>query len=269
LLKPFADSADALTGDAVLPVLRMKVLLADHEPMWHEFVAARLQSRGLQPISVVNGERVWSILRERDAPRLVILDRQLPELNGLEICRRLRVRDDPFYTYVLLLLPNSYCVEELVALEAGADDCLSEPFNEDEFFARLAIARRVLDIDRRLSEISTRWRTLLDNLPFGVASVDEKGTIKRMNKTFARQMGFTDLRDLLGQPLCWVLRKKTDACGLLEEIRWSEPFNNVEVQCRGNGGKPHLVRLCGRPLPHNDEAVYEIIVQDLSDGVLD
>jgi len=168
---------------------QMRVLVADHESMWQEFICARLQLRGLQPVSVVSGDRAWAVLEEGNAPRLAIIDRRIPGLSAIEICRRLRARSDAFYTYVLLLVPNPYRVEELVALEAGADDCLAKPFSPEEFFARLSISERVLGIDRRLSGINSRWRTMLDSLPFGVATVDKKGILKRINATFAIQMG--------------------------------------------------------------------------------
>ena len=242
----------------------MKVLVADHEPMWQEFVCSRLLLRGLQPIPVVNGKRAWSVLEERDAPRLAIIDRRIPLMNAVEICRRLRARGDAFYTYALILIPNSYRMEELVALEAGADDCLAKPFGEEEFCTRLAIAQRILDIDKRLTTINARWRSLLDTLPFGVATVDASGILKRMNTTFAHQMGYTDVRTLLGQSLSQVLQRRVDLKGLLDEVRWAEPFSDVEVECRGCKGKARSVRLWGRPLPSNDEAAYEIIVQESS-----
>jgi len=240
----------------------MKVLVADHEPMWQEFVCSRLQASGLDPMLVVNGDRAWSVLEEREAPRLIIIDRRLPGLNAMEICRRLRARGDPFYTYLLLMLPTVQRVDELVALEAGADDCLAKPFGQEEFVARLAIAQRIIDVDRRLTALNMRWRTMVDSLPMGVATVDARGLLKRINITFASQMGFSDVRTLLGQSLTQVLQRKVDLKGLLEEVRWAEPFNDIEIKCRGTIGKSRVMRLWGRPLPPNDEAVYEIVVQE-------
>ena len=240
----------------------MKVLVAEHEPMCQSFLCNALSARGLHPILAVNGERAWSILKEKDAPRLAILDFRLPGVNGIEICRQLRARHDPYYTYLLLLIPNSYRLDHLLALESGADDCLAKPFNQDELSARLAIAGRILNIDDRLTEISGRWRTMLDSLPFGVANVDEHGILKRMNITFAQKMGFTHPQQLLGQSLDQVLRKRTDVHGMLDQISWAEPFDNVEVECRAPKAKSRIVRLWGRPLPPNGEAVYELIAQE-------
>jgi PAS domain S-box-containing protein len=247
------------SGSAEIPV---RVLVADHEPMWREYASTRLQSQGLEPVVVVNGERAWSVLQERDAPRLVIIDQRIPQLNALEICRRLRVRADAFYTYIMVLMTVSHRGEELLCLQSGADDCLAKPYNQDDFTARLAIAQRVLAIDMRLSAINRRWRILVDNMPFGVAAVDVNGRLKRMNTTFARQMGYSDVKELLGQPLRWVIQRQTDVRGLLDEVRWGEQFDEVEVVCHGVKGKPRVLRLWGRPLVDSDEAAYEIVVKE-------
>ena len=240
----------------------MRVLVAEHEPMCQSFICGALSAHGFKPVLVVNGERAWSVLQERDAPRLAIIDFRLPSLSGIEICRRLRARHDPFYTYLLLLVPNSYRLDQLLALEAGADDCLPKPFNQDELAARLAIADRILNIDKRLTEINGHWRTMLDAFPFGVATVDDHGILKRMNVTFARQMGFAHPQQLLGQSLDQVLRKQIDVHGILDQIRLADPFDSVEVECGALKAKSRSVRLWGRPLPPNEEAAYELIIQD-------
>lgn len=241
----------------------MRVLVAVHEPMWQEFLCSRMQLRGMVPERVVTGERAWSVFQEKDAPRLAVIDRKIPSLDAMEICRCLRRRGDPFYTYVILLLPNGHRTEELLALEAGADDCLPKPFGEEELTARLAIAERILNVDKRLTGINRRWRTMLDALPFGVAAVDGKGLLKRLNTTFAKQMGYSSPHMLLGQSLSYLFQTKLDLHGFLQEVRMVEPFDKVEVRCRGGKGLPSAVHLWGRPLMENDEAVYEIIVQEL------
>jgi hypothetical protein len=83
-----------------------------------------------------------------------------------------------------------------------------------------------------------------------------------MNTTFARQMGYASPKELIGTSLCQLLRDRTDSNGLLEEIQWEEPFDDVAVQFRYLHGTTRTVRLWGRPLPKNDEAVYEITIQE-------
>jgi PAS domain S-box-containing protein len=241
----------------------MKILVAEHEPIWRDFLCCRLQARGFAPMPVGNGELAWATLQQKDAPRLAFINRTLPFLNALELCQRVRGLHDAFYTFLVVLMPNRYPWEELLVMEAGADDCLAKPITGDQLNVRLAIAQRVLAIDDRLSKLNGRWRTLLDSMPFGVASVDEEGQLKRMNTTFAVQMGFGSPKELIGTSLSQFLSNTTDSRGLLEEIQWQEPFNAVEVICRPRNGRLRPMRLWGRPLPKNDEAVYEIVTQEV------
>jgi CheY-like chemotaxis protein len=156
--------------------------------MCQSFLCNALSARGLHPILTVNGERAWSTLQEKDAPRLAILDFRLPGVNGIEICRRLRARHDPYYTYLLLLIPNSYLLDHLLA-RIRCRRLLAKPFNQDELTARLAIAGRILNIDDRLTEISGRWRTMLDTrCPSAWPLSTNTGLLKRTNTTFAYQM---------------------------------------------------------------------------------
>lgn len=238
----------------------MRVLVAEHEPVWQDFLCSALRTRGFHPILSADGESAIAILEGKDAPRLAFIDRCLPRINGVEVCRQLRSLHDSFYTYVILMVPNSYRVEELVGLESGADDCLAKPFSAEEISVRINIAKRILDVEARLTEINGHWRTLLDHLPFGVASVDQNGILKRMNTAFAIQMGYRHSRELLGMPVSQVLRKRIDVDALLEQIQWREPFDNVNVQCRCTSLKSGSVRLWGRPLPPDQEAVYELVV---------
>jgi len=104
---------------------------------------------------------------------------------------------------------------------------------------------------------------MLDALPFGVAAVDGNGVLKRVNTTFARQMGYSTPQSLLGQSLTYLFQTRLDLHQFLQEVRMVEPFDNVEVRCRGGKGVAAAVRLWGRPLQESDEAAYEIIVQEL------
>jgi PAS domain S-box-containing protein len=231
--------------------------------MWLEYVCGRLKARNLDLSVARTGDETWTYLQQTDAPRLVLLNRMIPFPNGAELCRRLRARHDPFYTYVIMLMPNRYPTDELLAIEAGADECLPKPFDYEQLYARIDSAQRVLEVDKRLSQLNSRWRQLLDTLPFGVAAIDSRGKLQRMNTTFARQTGHTSARELVGTPIEHVFGRCLETSSLLDEVRMLEPIDDVEVAFRLAGSHPRPIRVWGRPLPQSDEAVYEIVIQEV------
>ncbi|HET7071863.1 MAG TPA: response regulator transcription factor [Nocardioides sp.] len=106
---------------------------------------ARLLQRGLREeqvsadVAATGADGVW--LAEEHPYDVIVLDVMLPDVDGLEVCRRIRATDDR--TPVLMLTALSAVPDRVAGLEAGADDYLVKPFAFDEFLARLrALARR-------------------------------------------------------------------------------------------------------------------------------
>jgi two-component system, cell cycle response regulator len=89
-------------------------------------------------------------LQREDAPQLAILDWMMPGMEGIELCRRIRSRDQSPYRYVLLLTAKDDKQDVIAGLEAGADDYLTKPFDVDELRARVRAGKRILDLQAAL-----------------------------------------------------------------------------------------------------------------------
>lgn len=91
------------------------------------------------------------MLTQKGAPKLALLDWVLPEIDGVEVCRRLRCRsgDEP-YTYTILLSAKNHKHEMLEAMAAGVDDFLAKPFDPLELKARLLVGKRIVDLQQKL-----------------------------------------------------------------------------------------------------------------------
>ena len=128
----------------------MKVLIADDSPLIRRLIEVAVLDRGHEVIAAEDGATAWTVF-EREHPSLVIVDWQMPELDGLEVCRR--VRTSPFARDVFVLVVTGRVEGDDVvnALNAGADDYLFKPFTPSSITARLEIA------ERRIAANDARW----------------------------------------------------------------------------------------------------------------
>lgn len=106
-----------------------------------------LRSCGHDPIVASDGAEAWQIFQE-EMPPLVILDWQMPGLDGLEVCRRIRAHEVGDTTFVLVVTARDGADDLTAVLDAGADDYVSKPVTPDNLQARLRIAERRIEVSR-------------------------------------------------------------------------------------------------------------------------
>jgi DNA-binding response OmpR family regulator len=116
------------------------VLVVDDEPKLVEVVRDYLERDGYRVVGAGDGREALERFRQA-RPDLVVLDVMLPELDGLEVCRRLRRESS---VPIIMLTARAEEVDELIGLELGADDYISKPFSPRALLARVrAVLRRV------------------------------------------------------------------------------------------------------------------------------
>jgi diguanylate cyclase (GGDEF)-like protein len=130
----------------------MRILIAEDDLVSRRVLAVQLTKWGHEVIITENGLDAWESINRADAPHLVILDRMMPGLDGIEICRRLRQRENGSSTYVILLTAMSRKEDLVEGLEAGADDYLTKPFDRHELRVRLQAGARIVELQTSLCE---------------------------------------------------------------------------------------------------------------------
>jgi sigma-B regulation protein RsbU (phosphoserine phosphatase) len=135
----------------------MRVLIAEDDAIIRRLLEATLTRWGHETLSVVDGAAAWEVLQAEDAPRLALLDWMMPEIDGVEICRRVRSRAGAPYVYILLLTARGRPEDLVAGLEAGADDYITKPFDPNELRCRLQTGRRIIELQ---SELSARVQDL-------------------------------------------------------------------------------------------------------------
>lgn len=130
----------------------MKILIAEDETVSRRVLRTTLESWGHEVIEACDGAAAWQLLQSADAPRLAILDRTMPEMDGIAVCRQARQQQSETPVYIILLTAKSGKQEIVVGLEAGADDYVTKPFDQDELHARVEVGIRIVGLQRSLAQ---------------------------------------------------------------------------------------------------------------------
>jgi two-component system NtrC family sensor kinase len=140
----------------------MRVLVADDVELIRLLHEAVLREMGHEPVLAADGEEAWT-LHERSPFPLVLLDWQMPRLDGLELTRRIRAAADGDRVFVLVVTARDGADDLNSVLDAGADDYLSKPVTPEQLRARLTIAERRMAAEearRRAEEALARAQWL-------------------------------------------------------------------------------------------------------------
>ncbi len=128
-----------------------KILIADDDASTRRLLQKTLESAGFEVTAVENGRLALDCLSRKEAPRLVLLDWLMPEMNGLSVCQEIRRHSENPYIYIILLSAKAAKHDIVTGLEAGADDYLTKPFDTEELKARLRAGERVLKLEDKLT----------------------------------------------------------------------------------------------------------------------
>ncbi|MEL6519965.1 MAG: phosphate regulon transcriptional regulator PhoB [Pseudomonadota bacterium] len=118
------------------PAEQPTVLVVEDEPAQREVLAYNLEAEGFRVSRAENGEEAL-ILVDEDAPDIIVLDWMLPRVSGIEVCRRLKMRNDTRDVPIIMLSARSEEVDRVRGLETGADDYVVKPYSVIELMARV------------------------------------------------------------------------------------------------------------------------------------
>lgn len=153
----------------------MRTLVVDDDATSRLLLADMLTGLGHEPVVTSGGQDAWDAYGREHFP-LVISDRLMPEVDGIELCRRIRAERRPRYTYFMLVTVLGGKGHYMEGMDAGADDYILKPVDPDELRARVGVATRVLGLQedlrriarilpmcsycRKIRDTENRWNTL-------------------------------------------------------------------------------------------------------------
>jgi DNA-binding response OmpR family regulator len=130
----------------------MKILIAEDDSGSSLLLQATLRQKGYDFVAVADGLLAWEAL-QRTPFAALISAYQMPGVDGFELTRRVRAARQPHYTYVILLTVLGGKSTLIEAIDAGADDFLTKPFDADVLYARLHVAERLLGLRHHVKRL--------------------------------------------------------------------------------------------------------------------
>jgi two-component system NtrC family sensor kinase len=129
----------------------MKVLIAEDDPVSRRILQRNAEKWGHEVTPAENGAEAWRLFCAADFP-LVLSDWMMPEMDGLELIRRIRETPRPHYVYVILVTALAEKADLIRGMEAGADDFVTKPFDREELRVRLRAGERIVRLEESLAE---------------------------------------------------------------------------------------------------------------------
>jgi DNA-binding response OmpR family regulator len=157
------------------------ILVVDDQPQNVRLLDAVLSPRGYRVLSASSGEEALDLLRT-EQPHLVLLDILMPGMDGYEVCRRIRENADTAFLPVVMVTASE-AQQKVRAIEAGADDFITKPFDQGELLARvksLVRVKRYQDTIRSQAEELEAWnRQLEERVQSQVAELERATRLRR------------------------------------------------------------------------------------------
>jgi signal transduction histidine kinase/DNA-binding NarL/FixJ family response regulator len=184
----------------------MKILIAEDEIISRCILESTLTEWGHDVVAVGDGCDAWKALNEPDAPRLAILDWEMPGMSGPDVCRKVRSSIGRSQPYLLLLTAREGRENIAAGIQSGASDYLTKPFDPDEMRIRLDVGSSMLElehleatsrelerrVDERTAELARAHaenERLFAAISSVLISLDGNGQVTRWNRTAAEVFG--------------------------------------------------------------------------------
>lgn len=249
--------------------MKMRILIAEDDPVSRHLLRKAVERLGHHCFAAEDGARAWRIYESREVD-VVISDRMMPGLDGLELCERVRARREGHYTYFILLTALAEKAHRLEGVRAGADDYLTKPLDPDELEIALITAHRMTALYRLLAEQTEQLRQLNDKL-FAEGRRDPLTGIANRLQMQEDLVEIQSRIERYGDRYCLALfdidlfKRYNDTCGhvagdealravaaiLSEQIRSSDKIYRY-------GGEEFLVALPGQSLDQAVEVVDRV-----------
>ena len=195
-----------------------KILVADDHLVTRKMLQGILEKNEYEVVTAEDGTQAWDILTSESDIRLAIVDWIMPGMNGIEICRKLQEEHKSDFIYVILLTAKEGMENLTAALEAGASDYITKPFEKEELLGRLRVGERIIALQLQLAQ--SQKMESIGQLAAGIAHEINTPTQYVGDNAKFIQESFDDIMNMLDKyaTLLEANKKNTVSDDLITEI---------------------------------------------------
>lgn len=130
---------------------RMPILIAEDDEASRIYLTRVLEKAGYEVVAAEDGDMAWDLFQKNNF-RLVITDWIMPRVGGVALCRRIREKATNGYVFVIMVTARDRKSDIVEAIDAGADDYVTKPYDKGELLARIRAGSRIISLEQELSE---------------------------------------------------------------------------------------------------------------------
>ncbi len=268
--------------------MTIKILVAEDDPVSRLLLKKVLQKAGYEVLEAENGGVAWSLFLENRI-NLLITDWVMPEIDGLELIKKIRRLNLDYYIHIIMLTGKENKSSALTGFEAGADDYITKPYVPEEVLARVRTGYRIVELEDRYKHINNtleKKNTALEELHShlaqavlevnnsytelkqvfnlssdGIWVIDREYTVIRMNDRFLKLIG-RENEDVAGRKCFDIFPSnmcKGPDCPLMRILNGDERVEyEIEREIEGKGLIPFI--LSATPLTGMNNIINGIVV---------
>ena len=256
----------------------MRAMIVEDDPVSATILRHVLRKYDLELVEAQNGQEAFELFQEQPCS-LVVSDWMMPKMDGVELVQKLRELESPGYVYFIMVTAKSTTADRMQALDAGADDLLSKPYESAELQARIGVALRILTAETNLAERGNRLEKLTDQLtsanlmlrnaahrfeqlfqglPVPCFTFDSNGHVIECNRQFAQEYLRHDqgAHDVPLADLVYPKHERGQAESLLKSVLAGNRVTGAEHLHVAANGKVHSVLCSAFPVRQVDGEIF-------------
>lgn len=130
----------------------MRIMIVEDDPVACLFLEVQLKKRGYEIVIKQDGVAAWEMLQSSEVPQIAIIDWMMPEMDGIDLCKKIRESPTLKPMYLIILTTKESRADKIAGLNAGADEYLAKPVDPEELYARIRAGERIARLQAELCQ---------------------------------------------------------------------------------------------------------------------